>query len=74
MTQNKNKKDWRHLAEQASTETNPAKLIRLVEELNRVLREERERKFVSHQASASESAPSHTSDRECHSETGLLGR
>jgi hypothetical protein len=72
MTQHK--KDWRHLAEQASTETNPAKLIRLIEELNRVLSEERERKFVSHQGSASESSPPHTSDRECHSEKGLLGR
>lgn len=29
--------DWRHLAEQASKETDPAKMLRLVEELNRVL-------------------------------------
>jgi hypothetical protein len=72
MTQHK--KDWRHLAEQASTETNPAKLIRLIEELNRVLGEERERKFVSHQDNGSESAPSHASEQECPPETGSLGR
>ena len=35
-------RDWQHLAEQASKETNPAKHIRLIEELNRVLREERQ--------------------------------
>lgn len=34
--------DWQHLAEQASKETNPAKHIRLIEELNRLLREERQ--------------------------------
>ena len=33
--------DWRHLAEQASKETDPAKMLRLVEELNSVLERER---------------------------------
>jgi len=32
--------DWRYLAEQASKETDPAKMLRLVEELNRVLEHE----------------------------------
>jgi len=32
--------DWRHLAEQASKETDPAKMLRLVEELNGVLEHE----------------------------------
>jgi hypothetical protein len=36
--------DWRHLAEQASKETDPNKLLTLVQELNRVLdREETSR-------------------------------
>jgi hypothetical protein len=29
--------DWRHLAEQASNEMNPEKMMELVHELNRVL-------------------------------------
>ena len=37
--------DWRHLADQASIEMDPAKMLRLVEELNRVLEHER----TSHQ-------------------------
>lgn len=35
--------DWQHLAEQASIETDPSKLIALVTELNRVLREGEEK-------------------------------
>jgi hypothetical protein len=36
--------DWRHLAEQASKETDPTKLLTLVQELNRALdREETSR-------------------------------
>lgn len=38
--------DWRHLAEQASKETDPAKLMELVKELNRIL-EEREEEYRS---------------------------
>ncbi len=34
--------DWRHLAEQASNEMNPEKMIELVTELNRIL-EKREK-------------------------------
>ena len=34
--------DWRHLAEQASKEMNPKKMLELVTELNRVLREREE--------------------------------
>jgi hypothetical protein len=37
--------DWRHLAEQASQETDPAKLLTIVEVLNRVLEHEQ----TSHQ-------------------------
>ena len=35
--------DWQHLAEQASSETDPEKLISLVTQLNRVLAEQEER-------------------------------
>lgn len=53
-------KDWLRLAEQASRETNPAKLIRLIEELTRVLGEERQRESFSHQrANSLGSAPLH---------------
>lgn len=34
--------DWQHLAEQASKEMNPKKMLELVTELNRVLREREE--------------------------------
>ncbi len=35
--------DWQHLAEQASTEMDPDKLLQLVAQLNRVLGEQEER-------------------------------
>jgi hypothetical protein len=35
--------DWQHLAEQASNEMDPEKLINLVTQLNRVLGEQEER-------------------------------
>jgi hypothetical protein len=35
--------DWRYLAEQASKETDPAKLLTIVEVLNRVLEIEKKR-------------------------------
>ena len=35
--------DWQHLAEQASSEMDPEKLINLVTQLNRVLGEQEER-------------------------------
>jgi hypothetical protein len=35
--------DWQHLAEQASIEMDPSKLVALVTELNRVLRERDEK-------------------------------
>jgi hypothetical protein len=37
---------WQHLAEQASKEQDPKKLLALVEELNRVLGEERQTKLA----------------------------
>ena len=43
MTPQSSSKDWRRLAEQASAEPDPAKLLTLVEVLNRVL--EREQTF-----------------------------
>jgi len=36
-------RDWQHLAEQASIEMDPSKLVALVTELNRVLRERDEK-------------------------------
>jgi hypothetical protein len=38
--------EWPHLAEQASKEQDPKKLLALVEELNRVLGEERQTKLA----------------------------
>jgi hypothetical protein len=35
--------DWQHLAEQASSEMDPDKLLKLVDQLNRVLGEQEER-------------------------------
>ena len=35
--------DWQHLAEQASGEMDPDKLLKLVDQLNRVLGEQEER-------------------------------
>ena len=35
--------DWQHLAEQASSEMDPDKLLKLVDQLNRVLSEQEER-------------------------------
>ena len=35
--------DWQHLAEQASSEMDPEKLLKLVDQLNRVLGEQEER-------------------------------
>jgi hypothetical protein len=35
--------DWQHLAEQASNEMDPDKLLKLVDQLNRVLSEQEER-------------------------------
>jgi hypothetical protein len=35
--------DWQHLAEQASSEMDPEKLLKLVDQLNRVLSEQEER-------------------------------
>ncbi len=40
--------DWRHLAEQASSETDPQRLMDLVEQLNEVL-EDREKAFFRRQ-------------------------
>jgi hypothetical protein len=34
--------DWKHLAEEASTETDPEKLMKLVNELNGILNENEE--------------------------------
>jgi hypothetical protein len=39
--------DWRVLAEQASKEADPHKLISLLVELNRVLDEQRRKRFTS---------------------------
>jgi len=38
--------EWQHLAEQASKEQDPKKLLVLVEELNRVLGQERQTKLA----------------------------
>jgi hypothetical protein len=42
--------DWQHLAEQASKETDPRKMLHLIEELNRVLDEGRRPNFLLHQS------------------------
>lgn len=42
MTPQNQNSDWRHLAEQASLELDPQKLLLLVDELNRVLGEREE--------------------------------
>jgi len=39
-------RDWQHLAEQASSETDPEKLLNLVKQLNRVLGEQEERSWA----------------------------
>ena len=41
--------DWQHLAEQASKETDPDKLLSLVTQLNRVLGEQEERRAQQRQ-------------------------
>ena len=47
MSENDNEShDWKHLAEAARDETDPKKLMELIEQLNRALDEARER-FVS---------------------------
>ena len=43
--------DWRHLAEQASSEMDPNKLMALVGELNRVLEREETSRQQRHQRS-----------------------
>ena len=35
-------KDWKHLAQQASTETDPGRLMQLITELNQVLEQQEE--------------------------------
>ena len=52
--------DWQQLAEQASSEMDPEKLINLVAQLNRLLaeREERSRAQQRHQANEGLSFPS----------------
>jgi Asp-tRNA(Asn)/Glu-tRNA(Gln) amidotransferase C subunit len=49
--------DWQHLAEQASSEMDPDKLINLVTQLNRVLGEQEERSRVQRQPNEGLSFP-----------------
>jgi hypothetical protein len=51
--------DWQHLAEQASSEMDPEKLINLVTQLNRLLSEQEERSRAQrHQPNEGLSFPS----------------
>jgi hypothetical protein len=44
--------DWRHLAEQASMETDPAKLLSLVTDLNEALEREETSRHILRKASS----------------------
>jgi hypothetical protein len=66
-------KDWRDLAEQGSKETDPHNLTGLLEELDRVLDEERRPSLILHRSDdASENVPIELAKRRTKIRTSLL--